>query len=52
VPVRLVPRLAAASIEHLIGAIELEAAITWEVLAIRQGRTMSEWALMQAPVRA
>jgi hypothetical protein len=51
VPVRLVPRLAAASIGHLIGAIELEVAITWEVAAVRQGRTMSEWALMQTQTR-
>ncbi len=51
VPVRLVPRLAAASTERLIGAIELEVAIAWEVAAVRQGRTMSEWALMQAPAR-
>jgi hypothetical protein len=51
VPVRLVPRLAAASIERLVGAIELEVAIAWEIAAVRQGRTMSEWALMQAPAR-
>jgi hypothetical protein len=48
VPVRLIPRLANQSVDQLLDAVDLGVAISWEVAAVGEGRTMAEWVLLRA----
>jgi hypothetical protein len=47
IPVRLVTRLADKEIDELIATVELEVAVSWEVAAMLEGRTMAEWVLLR-----
>lgn len=48
IPVRLLSRLADRSADDLIDAVDLETAISWEIAAIQDGRTMTEWVFRAA----
>lgn len=48
VPVRLIPRLANQSVDHLLDVVDLGVAISWEVAAVGEGRTMAEWVFLRA----
>jgi hypothetical protein len=43
IPVRLVTRVAGHSLEDLTAEVELERALSWELAAVLEGRTMAEW---------
>lgn len=47
IPVRLITRLRGESVDELIAKVELERAVSWEVAAMLEGRTMAEWVLLR-----
>jgi len=48
IPMRLTERVAERTLERLLDARMLRSALAWERAAVLSGRTMSEWALLQA----
>ena len=51
IPVRLITRVAGRSLEDLVGEVELERALSWELAAILEGRTMAEWVFRHQAAR-
>jgi hypothetical protein len=47
-PARLSTRLLAVDVPALVGRADLERARTWEIAAVLEGRTISEWAPLTA----